>query len=393
MVDQVALPLTGAGDSSAAVATDRIGGREFQWVKVADGRVGETRGFEGAETTPGTTAFGLVVRNIPPEVQVVAQDAPWVFVGSVEVTSGIITALQGTSPWVIAGSVDVTSGSVGLSSGDRPIGVVAQGTAGSSLSPWWVISTGGGAGSTAVDANLTSAGSTKLIGTVNLTSGNQTIGTVAQGSPGSSAAPWWVISTAGGAGSTAVDANLTSAGSTKLIGVVGLSSGTQVIGTVAQGSPGSSAAPWWVISTAAAGAGSTAVDANLTSVGSTKTIGVVGQGPGSSAEFWFAQSIPFSSANTARTSVATSVNASVIAANANRKALLIANGSTAQMVGLGLSTNAVTTARANVNVYLQANSQLRFGLVGDLPLYTGPIRGINLTSTAVTGGVIVTEFT
>jgi hypothetical protein len=36
---------------------------------------------------------------------------------------------------------------------------------------------------------------------------------------------------------------------------------------------------------------------------------------------------------------------------------------------------------------------LRYGLVGDLPLYTGPIRGINLTSTAVTGGVIVTEFT
>lgn len=94
MVDQVALPLTGSGDSTAAVATDRIAGREFQWVKIANGVVGETRGFEGAETTPGSTAFGLVVRNIPPEVQVVSQDAPWVFVGSVDVTSGTITALQ-----------------------------------------------------------------------------------------------------------------------------------------------------------------------------------------------------------------------------------------------------------------------------------------------------------
>lgn len=134
--------------------------------------------------------------------------------------------------------------------------------------------------------------------------------------------------------------------------------------------------------------------AGSTVSGSTATIvGTVSLALGTSATYQFEQSIPFSSGNVSRSTIATSVDAAIIAANANRKALVIANGSTAQMVGIGLTTAAVTTARANINMYLQANSQIRFGLIGDFPLYLGPVRGINLTSTAVTGFVIVTEFT
>jgi hypothetical protein len=116
-------------------------------------------------------------------------------------------------------------------------------------------------------------------------------------------------------------------------------------------------------------------------------------GLGTSGTYQFVQSIPFSSGNISRTSVASSIDVQIIAANANRKALVVANASTAQMVGIGLTTSILTTGRANINLYLQANSQLRFGINGDLPLYLGPVRAINLTSTTVTGYVFVTEFT
>lgn len=126
---------------------------------------------------------------------------------------------------------------------------------------------------------------------------------------------------------------------------------------------------------------------------SANVIGAVAQGPGSSDNFWFNQSIPFSSGQTSRTSISTTVDTQIVAANAARKALIVANRSTLQTVGIGFSTAVLTTALANVDVFIGPSSFISFGLHGGLPLYTGPLRGLNLTSTAVAGSVAVTQFT
>ena len=116
-------------------------------------------------------------------------------------------------------------------------------------------------------------------------------------------------------------------------------------------------------------------------------------GAGTTATFNYVQSIAFSSGNVSRSSISTTVDIQLIAANANRKALIIGNRSTAQTVGIGFSTAVLTTGLANVDVYLAPSASLSFGLNGGLPLYLGPLRGINLTSTTVAGSVGVTEFT
>lgn len=199
-------------------------------------------------------------------------------------------------------------------------------------------STGGGSGSTSVDARLSSAGTTAIAGYFSLT----------PTTPGSSNDYLWVRTVgASGAGSTVVDVNsissstshigdvsisnpttavtitnpatavtvsnpttsvtltnpatavnvanqptvdLSSVGSTRLVGrveintpttLVSVSSGVilaagssaNVLGAVAQGNGSTSLSPWYVISTASAGAGSTTVDANLSSAGSTRVVG------------------------------------------------------------------------------------------------------------------------
>lgn len=144
-------------------------------------------------------------------------------------------------------------------------------------------------------------------------------------------------------------------------------------------------------STVAATLVTTTVD--LSSGGSTKEIGRVAQALGSSANSWVVDGFAFSSANTIRTSVSTTVQTAVVAANANRRALIIASLSTVQTVGLAFSTAAPTTALANVSAFLAPLGTLMFGLQSGLPNFTGNIRGINLTSTTVAGGVAVTEFT
>jgi hypothetical protein len=90
----------------------------------------------------------------------------------------------------------------------------------------------GGPGSSAVDANLTSAGSTRLVGVVG------------QSTPGSSDNYFWTRNISAGSGSTVVDIN-------------SISSSTAHIGDVSLSNP------------------TTAVDANLTSIGSTKLVGKV----------------------------------------------------------------------------------------------------------------------
>lgn len=247
-----------------------------------------------------------------------------------------------------------------------------------------------------------------------LSSGTQTIGTVAQGSQGSSNSPWWVQSvTAAGAGSTTVDVNSISSSTSHLgdvsissgsvsvsSGVVlgpstaaigQISSGSQTIGTVLNASSTATIGNVSVSSGVILGA-STAMTGMISS--GTQTIGTVVQGSaGSTANAWYVQTAPFSSGAVTRTTVNTSADASLIAANANRKALIIASLSTAQTCAIGLTTATMTTALANVSLYMAPNTQVVFGLPGALPLYQGPVRGINITSTAVAGGVSVTEFT
>lgn len=202
---------------------------------------------------------------------------------------------------------------------------------------------------------LTSVGSTKLVGQVTIANPTTAV-TVSSG----------VILAAGSSANVLGSVTLSSVTTAITVGSVALLAGSSanMLGQVVQG------------------AGSSA-----------NIMGQVVQGPGSSANFWFTQSIPFSSGNAARTTVNTSVDVSVIAANAARKALIVASLSTSQVVALGLTTAAVTTALGGVSLYLQPAQQVTFGLSGGMPLFVGPVRGINITSTAVAGGVAVTEFT
>lgn len=198
-----------------------------------------------------------------------------------------------------------------------------------------------------------------------------------------------------GGGSTAVDATLTSIGSTRLAGRVDVNNPTTLVTVsnpttavtvsnpttaVDQGARGSSATPWWVRETnpsTAGGAGSTTVDANLTSAGSTKIIGLT-------------DGIPFASG--ALTSANSSADVALLAANAARRAVVIQNASTGTELLIRLSTVAVSSASA-YNFKIPANSYAVIGgQLGNIPLYTGAIRG-KMNSTAVAGPVFVTEFT
>jgi len=243
----VNLPLTGAGGTTASVATEQIGGAEYQYMKLVDGQSASTLMAAVEATTPSSADGGLVV---------------------------------------------------------RPIGSTAFSQA----------------------AVLVAGSSANMIGSMALAAGttNNTIGSAA----------------------------LVAGSSANTIGSVGLISGSS---------------------------------ANI--------LGQAALIAGTSANFQYMQSIPFSSGNVARSSVSTTVDIQIIAANANRKALVIANRSTAQTVGIGYSTAILTTALANVDLFLAPSSVLSFGLQGGLPLYLGPMRGINLTSTTVAGSVATIEFT
>lgn len=341
----VTLPLTGAGDATAAPAVDLIGGLAYQAVKLFDGLEGSTLAVLAKQTTPGSIDAGLITRPIAS------------------------TAFS----QAIVGAVGITSGSVGISSGSSAV-------------------------------ELTSAGSTRLAGRFSLENPttavtvdgsvsvlNQTTAvslssqhTVTVGNPTTA-----VTVSSGvvlGAGSSAnMLGQVFASGTTK----VDVSSGV-VLGA------GSSANMLGQVQAT----GTTQVDVSsgviLAAGSSANVLGAVAQGPGSSANFWFRQSIPFSSANITRTTVNTSVDASIIAANANRKALIIQNLTTVE-IGIGLSTGAVSTALANVAFTIlgrgNAEDAAIFGGGARLPLWTGPIRGITIGSTTVSGGVAVVEFT
>lgn len=264
-------------------------------------------------------------------------------------------------------------------------------------------------GTTGVDANLTSAGSTKVVGSMTLTSAPSTNSVAAF----TVANPTTSVTLAAGSSATLVGAVIAGTGGStaNTVGSVALLAGStaNMVGSITVGTAGSTANTVGSVALLAGSTGNTIGSAALiagttnNTVGSValvagssaNTVGAVAQGAGaSSANNWINDGFSYSSNNTSRTSVSTTVDIAVVTASANTKGLIIANLSTSQVVGLGMSTAAVTTALGNVSLYLQPTSQVIFGYGGGgFPNYTGNIRGINLTSTTVAGGVAVTRFT
>lgn len=197
--------------------------------------------------------------------------------------------------------------------------------------------------------------------------------------------------------------NVSSGSTSNTVGSVALLAGTtaNVIGAVAASSgvvlgPGSTANSIGSVALVAGTSANTVGSVALVAGTSANTIGNVTatQAAGSSGtQAWFMQGVAFSSGNVAITTVNSSVDSSVIAANANRRALSIANLSTVQTVAIGLTTATITTGLANTHIFLAPNSQITFGMPGGFPNYQGPIRAINITSTTVGGGLGVMSFT
>jgi hypothetical protein len=188
------------------------------------------------------------------------------------------------------------------------------------------------------------------------------------------------------------------------------STGDRSIGSVAQGTAGSSENPWWVRETnqsTASGGGSTAVDvvsmpavtvSNPTTAVtvSNPTTAVNVANPTTAVTITNPTTLvtvsnpggasPSSAA--ARTTANTSADVSLLAANANRKGGIIQNASTASALLLGLSTAVVSSAAYSMKIPLNG-----FFVIGvDMPNYTGPVRG-RLESTALAGPAFVTELT
>jgi len=424
MADNVLLPLSStAGSTTAIVATEDIGGAQYQRMKLTDGSSGSTSPIIGATTTPGSTDMGLVVRPIPSGVQSILVTSSTVHFGDVSLSSGtqtIGTVLNATSTAqigsvsLLAGSSSNVIGSVTLSAGStaNALGSVAL-LAGSSGNMLGTVVTASG---TQTIGTVLNATSTNQIGSVSLLAGSSAnvIGsvTLAAGSSGNMLGTVVNATSTNQIGSVALASGTTgimgavqlATGTTGLIGSLVISSAStgpvsllagssaNIIGSVALVA-GSSAN---ILGSVTLAAVSTAVVHGAVTLAAGSSAVVIGQVSlllGTSDNYNFMQSIPFSSGNAARTTVNTTINISIIAANASRKALIIASLSTLQDVALGLSTAAVTTALGNASLYLPSRGVVSFGLQGGLPLFLGPIRGINITSTTVGGGVAVTEFT
>ena len=172
---------------------------------------------------------------------------------------------------------------------------------------------------------------------------------------------------------------ITSAGTTGSIGSVALLAGSSAntVGAAAQGAGSTTVSPWYVISSAGGG-GSTTVDANLSSAGSTKVVGITVDNPYSSG---------LTSASTANSSA----DVAFWAANAARRAAMIQNASTGTALLVSFSTAAVTSGGA-YTFQIPANGYVVIGGNGaGIPLYAGPIRG-KMNSTAVAGPVFLTQF-
>jgi hypothetical protein len=123
----------------------------------------------------------------------------------------------------------------------------------------------------------------------------------------------------------------------------------------------------------------TAVEANLTSEGGTKVIGIV-------------QGVPFTSGAITRSTLNSSAEGQLFAANANRDYVMITNMATAVTLFVGLSTSAVSTLGANAHFVIPPLQTYTLGgQLGNGPRYLGPIR-CRINSTTIAGPVIGVEF-
>lgn len=352
----VNLPLTGAGDATAAPAVDLIGGLAWQGVKLFDGTEGSTLAMVAKTSAPNSSDPGLLVRTIGGGGSTVVSLSSDITVTVGNPTTLADVNLTSAGSTRLVGKVDVNNPTTAVS-----------------LSSVHTVTVGNP--TTAVEANLSTVGSTRLVGRVDVNNPTTSVSLSSQ-----------ITITVG---NPTTQVNVTS-------GVVlGAGSSGNVLGAVAQGNGSTTGAPWYVISSGG-GAGSTVVDVTsgviLGAGSSGNIIGSVGQGPGSSANYWFSQPLAFTSALTSRSSVATSVDVQIVAGTSARLAMVVANRSTLQTVGIGFSTAAVTTGLANVDIFIPPSGYITFGYSGGVPLYRGPLRAINLTSTAVAGSVAVTQF-
>lgn len=305
-MSQVAFPLTGAGDATAIAATDEIGGAHYQRLKIFDGTEGSTIPFVARETTPGSTDPGMVVRPIGSTAfaQAVTLTNPTTAVNVANPTTAVTvtnisTAVTVTNPTT---AVNVANPTTAVNVANQPT------------------------------VDLSSVGSTRSVGTVNVSSG------VVLG------------------GSTAFIGLITSG--VQNIGTVGLSSdgSTRVVGTVTVLNP----------TTAVNVANQPTVD--LSSVGSTRFVGMNNY-----------ESFTVAS----RTSVASSADISLFPVATAHRVRLVQNQSTAAELLLNLSTQVVSSASTGSDIRIPVNGFVVFGgQTGNFPLFVGAIR-CKIASTAL----------
>lgn len=346
----ITLPLTGSGDATAAPACDVVDSKAYQAMKLMDGTEGSTIPVPAKGTTPGSTDHGLVVRPIG------STGFNQAVVGAVGLTSGSSeVALTSAGSTRLVGQVTVANPTTEVTISNPTTSVTIT-------NPSTAVNV---ANQPTVD--LSSVGSTRLAGRFTVENPTTAVN-VANPTTAVTVSSGVVL----GAGSSA-----------NTLGAVALVAGStaNTLGAVAQSSPAASSdSAWWVrtVSTQTGSGGSTAVDANLTSDGSTKIVGI-------------AVDIPFSSAQYSRSSIASSADIAFLAANAARRSAIIQNSATATELLVSFSTAAVSSASA-YTLKIPANGYLTIGgMNGSVPLYTGPIRG-KLNSTAVSAVAYVSEF-
>lgn len=208
----------------------------------------------------------------------------------------------------------------------------------------------GGPGSSAVDANLTSAGSTRLVGVVG------------QSTPGSSDNYFWTRNISAGSGSTVVDIN-------------SISSSTAHIGDVSISNPTTSVTISNPTTSVTISNPSTTVDANLSSAGSTRLVGKMD-----------INSISSSTAHLGDVSISNPTTSVTVTSG-----VVLGAGSSANTIGsvalvAGTTGNVVGAVAVSSGVVLGAGSSAN--TLGSVTLAAGTSANI-LGAVAVTSGVVL----
>lgn len=337
---QVLFPLTGAGDATAAAATDLIGGVHYQRLKIFDGTEGSTVPITAKATTPGAADPGMVVRPI-----------------------GSTAFLQGIAGTITVGNPTTAVDALALiANPTTAVTITNPSTAVTVTNPTTAVNVANP--TTAVDAaaTLTSLGSTRLVGQMTVANPTTAV-TVSSG----------VILGAGSTTNALGAVALLAGTSANMLGTVAISSATTAItvGSVAL-LAGTSVN---MLGAVVVGSGTTAITLGAAALlGSTNITGANYQ-----------QGAPLSSV--AR--VATSLDVALLSSNTAQIGVIIFNESTGSLLYVGFSTAVVTSAAYNYQVPPGAGVTLGWG---GLPLYYGPIRG-RLQSTTIAGIAVVTRFT